>query len=318
MSGDRRAGHRRGAAGARRAAPAGHPAPGRPHRAARRADRGGVRRHPHRRQPAPQRAEERRAAPRAPRRNPAALPGPAGGPRRAAGLPRPDVGHVPAAPPPASSRPNGGSSTMTKPPDEHRTRRPARAPPEHDVGADPAPLPRPPAHHHEDPMAAPRDHTPLRRPPIRQATMVRSDVEHTFTVFVREIGAWWPTPTISAGGEQVRTVTVEPRPRWARLRDVARRHDRRVGTVARLGPAPPLHDDVAVHAGAHGGRADLHPAGTRAHPRRRRAPRLGGAQRGPAPRRLRPARGLCRGPFATGWTRILAALTRAAETEEPA
>ena len=29
------------------------------------------------------------------------------------------------------------------------------------------------------------DHTPLRRPPIRQSTMVRSDVEHTFTVFVR-------------------------------------------------------------------------------------------------------------------------------------
>jgi hypothetical protein len=59
----------------------------------------------------------------------------------------------------------------------------------------------------------PADSAPyaLRRPPIRQATMVRSDVEHTFTVFVREIGTWWPTPTISAGGERVRTVTVEAR-----------------------------------------------------------------------------------------------------------
>ena len=60
-------------------------------------------------------------------------------------------------------------------------------------------------------MAAPLEHTPLRRPPIRQATMVRSDVEHTFTVFVREIGAWWPTAAISAGRERVRGVTVEPR-----------------------------------------------------------------------------------------------------------
>lgn len=50
----------------------------------------------------------------------------------------------------------------------------------------------------------------LRRPPIRQATTVRSDVEHTFTVFVREIGAWWPTAAISAGRERVRRVTVEP------------------------------------------------------------------------------------------------------------
>jgi Activator of Hsp90 ATPase homolog 1-like protein len=51
---------------------------------------------------------------------------------------------------------------------------------------------------------------PLRRPPIRQATLVRSDVGHTFDVFVRTIGAWWPVQPFSAGGSRVRDVTVEP------------------------------------------------------------------------------------------------------------
>ncbi len=49
------------------------------------------------------------------------------------------------------------------------------------------------------------------RPPVRQATTVRSDVEHTFEVFVREIGVWWPRTPYSAGGDRVRDVTVEPR-----------------------------------------------------------------------------------------------------------
>ena len=48
------------------------------------------------------------------------------------------------------------------------------------------------------------------RPPVRQATTVRSDVEHTFEVFVREIGAWWPRQPYSVGGDRVRAVTVEP------------------------------------------------------------------------------------------------------------
>lgn len=46
--------------------------------------------------------------------------------------------------------------------------------------------------------------------PVRQATLVRSSVEHTFEVFVREIGAWWPRRPYSQGGERVRDVTVEP------------------------------------------------------------------------------------------------------------
>ncbi|HKT04851.1 MAG TPA: SRPBCC domain-containing protein, partial [Rugosimonospora sp.] len=52
---------------------------------------------------------------------------------------------------------------------------------------------------------------PLRRPPVRQATMVRSDIAHTFEVFVRTIGAWWPVSPFSAGQDRVRDVTVEPR-----------------------------------------------------------------------------------------------------------
>src|SRR5262249_17987402 len=53
--------------------------------------------------------------------------------------------------------------------------------------------------------------TPLRRPPVRQATIVRSDIGHTFTVFVRTIGAWWPVQPFSAGKARVRAVTVEER-----------------------------------------------------------------------------------------------------------
>jgi hypothetical protein len=52
---------------------------------------------------------------------------------------------------------------------------------------------------------------PLRRPPVRQSTLVRSDIAHTFDVFVRTIGVWWPVNPFSAGQDRVRDVTVEPR-----------------------------------------------------------------------------------------------------------
>jgi Activator of Hsp90 ATPase homolog 1-like protein len=45
--------------------------------------------------------------------------------------------------------------------------------------------------------------TPLRRPPVRQSVLVRSDIRHTFDTFVQTIGRWWPV--------QVRAITVEPR-----------------------------------------------------------------------------------------------------------
>jgi uncharacterized protein YndB with AHSA1/START domain len=51
----------------------------------------------------------------------------------------------------------------------------------------------------------------LRRPPVRQSTTVRSDVRHTFETFVATIGAWWPAVPFSAGKDQVRSVTVQPR-----------------------------------------------------------------------------------------------------------
>ena len=50
---------------------------------------------------------------------------------------------------------------------------------------------------------------PLRRPPVRQATLVRSNLEHTFDVFVHTIGVWWPVEPFSAGQDNVRDVTLE-------------------------------------------------------------------------------------------------------------
>jgi hypothetical protein len=55
------------------------------------------------------------------------------------------------------------------------------------------------------------DAVPLRRPPVRQATTVRSDVGHTFDTFVRTIGAWWPVVPFSRGEGRVRDVTLEQR-----------------------------------------------------------------------------------------------------------
>lgn len=53
---------------------------------------------------------------------------------------------------------------------------------------------------------------PLRRPPVRQSTLVRSTLEHTFTVFVGTIGQWWPLRPYSAGGDRARDVALEGRP----------------------------------------------------------------------------------------------------------
>ncbi|ROS43310.1 SRPBCC domain-containing protein [Amycolatopsis thermoflava] len=51
----------------------------------------------------------------------------------------------------------------------------------------------------------------LSRPPVRQATLVRSDAAHTFDTFVRTIGVWWPVEPFSRGGDRVRDVTFERR-----------------------------------------------------------------------------------------------------------
>ena len=52
---------------------------------------------------------------------------------------------------------------------------------------------------------------PLRRPPVRQATVVRSDLARTFDTFVRTIGLWWPLKPFSAGQDRVREVVFEQR-----------------------------------------------------------------------------------------------------------
>jgi len=46
--------------------------------------------------------------------------------------------------------------------------------------------------------------TVLRRPPVRQSTLVRASAQHTFTTFVTTIGAWWPAQPFSAGKDRVR------------------------------------------------------------------------------------------------------------------
>lgn len=51
--------------------------------------------------------------------------------------------------------------------------------------------------------------TVLRRPPVRQSVLVRSDQQHTFDTFVRIIGIWWPVNPFSAGKSRVRDVTFE-------------------------------------------------------------------------------------------------------------
>ena len=51
----------------------------------------------------------------------------------------------------------------------------------------------------------------LTAPPVRQSTIVRSDVDHTFEAFVRLIGAWWPVDPLSVGKGRVRDLAVEER-----------------------------------------------------------------------------------------------------------
>lgn len=48
-------------------------------------------------------------------------------------------------------------------------------------------------------------------PPVRRAVTVRSDREHVFDVFVRELGSWWPIDPLCQGDPaEVETVRVEP------------------------------------------------------------------------------------------------------------
>ncbi len=53
--------------------------------------------------------------------------------------------------------------------------------------------------------------TTLRRPPVRQSTVVRASARHTFDSFITTIGAWWPAQPFSAGKDRVRDITIEQR-----------------------------------------------------------------------------------------------------------
>src|SRR5262249_44533583 len=44
---------------------------------------------------------------------------------------------------------------------------------------------------------------------VRASTLVRSDRAHTFQMFVRTIGVWWPARRASSGPERVRDITIE-------------------------------------------------------------------------------------------------------------
>ena len=108
-------------------------------------------------------------------------------------------------------------------------------------------------------------------------------MEHTFTVFVREIGTWWPASTISAGREQVRSVTVEPQ-RGGRVYETWR-DDTVVEWGRLLTWDPPRRFTMSWMCTPAPTEVELTftPLGPRAHAPRRRAPRLGGAQRDPDP-----------------------------------
>jgi uncharacterized protein YndB with AHSA1/START domain len=55
----------------------------------------------------------------------------------------------------------------------------------------------------------PAEPVTLQRPPIRQATLVRRDVRHTFDSFVTTIGQWWPLRPMSAGQDRATDVVLE-------------------------------------------------------------------------------------------------------------
>lgn len=157
----------------------------------------------------------------------------------------------------------------------------------------------------------------LRRPPIRQSTMVRSSREHTFDVFVSTIGQWWPLQPYSAGQERVRAVHVEPRVEgrvyerwddgtecdWGHL--LAWEPPERLVMSWAMTPAPTEVELTFTVLG---------PALTRVAVEHRGWEALSDAQLGEDC--ARPG-GYAGGAFARGWAEILGRLTAAAESDTP-
>ena len=96
----------------------------------------------------------------------------------------------------------------------------------------------------------------LRRPPVRQSTVVRSDIRHTFDTFVSTIGAWWPVqPSRLAIWTGFRAVTVEQRQGGRVYETWDDGTEGGLGHAARLAPARTVHHDLDRHARHHRGGA---------------------------------------------------------------
>jgi uncharacterized protein YndB with AHSA1/START domain len=160
--------------------------------------------------------------------------------------------------------------------------------------------------------------TPLRRPPVRQATLVRSEIAHTFEVFVSSIGVWWPVQPFSAGGERVVDVTVEPRLHgrvyetwadgtvvdWGRVLAWEPPH-----RIAMTWTSTPVTTEVELNFTA------LGPVLTRVAVEHRGWDALSEAQ---LSEDCALPGGYASGAYATGWARILTHLAAAAEADTPA
>jgi uncharacterized protein YndB with AHSA1/START domain len=157
--------------------------------------------------------------------------------------------------------------------------------------------------------------TPLRRPPVRQTALVRSEISHTFHVFVSDIGAWWPVQPFSAGGERVVDITVEPRlhgrvyETWSDGTVVEWGHvlvwepPRR---IAMTWMSTPVTTEVELTFAA------LGPALTRVAVEHRGWDALSDAQ---LSEDCALPGGYASGAYATGWARILTQLVAAAEAD---
>lgn len=170
-------------------------------------------------------------------------------------------------------------------------------------------------------MTGTREPTPpvlaLRRPPVRQATTVRSGLTHTFEVFVRELGTWWPVRPFSAGQDEVTAVTVERHATgrvYETWRDGTTVDWGRVslwqppGRLAMTWTMTPAVTEVELTFTA------LGPALTRVAVEHRGWERLTDQQL--AEDCALPG-GYSSGGYATGWARILAALAAAISTPTP-
>ncbi|MBV9855376.1 MAG: SRPBCC domain-containing protein [Streptosporangiaceae bacterium] len=159
--------------------------------------------------------------------------------------------------------------------------------------------------------------TALRRPPVRQSTLVRCGRRHTFDTFVRTIGAWWPVTPFSAGQDRVRDVTFERRVGGRVYETWADGTEINWGTL--LAWEPPERfvmtwNVTSVATEVELTFAELGPALTRVAVEHRGWEKLSDEQ---LARDCALPGGYLGGAFGKGWARILGCLTAAAEAGDP-